>query len=133
MGLLKCRCHRLFPGLPHRVETSLNLPSGAKPSIPECIGGVEWLALGIIMVLGGRDPLINQMLNSPFGITLGMLGGESLKLLRGHILRPLPQGIILIHPKRPSRARRIGVVGRFLLRRRIGLRIPRIIIITVRH
>ena len=59
MSLLKCRCHRLFPGLPHRVEPGLNLPSGAKPGIPECIGGVEWLALGIIMVLGGRDPLIN--------------------------------------------------------------------------
>ena len=96
MGLLKCRCHRLFPGLPHRVETSLNLPSGAKPSIPECIGGVEWLALSIIMVFGRWNPRIHQMLNSPFGVPLRVLRREPLKLLRGHILRPLPQGIILI-------------------------------------
>ena len=133
MGLLKRCCHRLFPGLPHRVETSLNLSSGAKPSIPEGIGGVEWLALGIIMVFGGRDPRIHQMLNSPFGIPLGMLRRESLKLLRGHILRPLPQGVILIQSEGPGRTRRIGIVGRFLLPGRIGLGIPRIIIITVCH
>ena len=74
----------------------MDLPSGAKPSIPECIGGVEWLALSIIMVFGGRNPLINQMLDSAFGVTLCVLGREPLKLLRGHILRPLPQWIILI-------------------------------------
>ena len=96
LDLLHRLRHGLCRSLPHWIQAGLDLPSGAKPSIPECIGGVEWLALGIIMVLGGRDPLINQMLNRPSGVPLRVLRREPLKLLRGHILRPLPQGIILI-------------------------------------